>query len=98
VFKFGTSKPKTLHWKELDRIVTGLGAVYIGNGKGDHRKYHRVAGNKTYIIVFSEFKACGQDIINSVIRMSGVSAKQFWNVYHGAKFITGEEASVKVTK
>ena len=95
VFKFGTSRPKTLSWKDIDRVVVNLGAVYVGN-KGDHRKYHREANGKTYVIVFSEKKDCYRDMIDSVIRLSGVSAKEFWAVYNGARYVIGE--GVKVTK
>jgi predicted RNA binding protein YcfA (HicA-like mRNA interferase family) len=95
VFKFGTKKPKSLSWKEIDRVVVKLGAVYIGT-KGDHRKYHRAADDITYVIVFPQYKDCYRDIIDNVIRMCGVSGKEFWAVYNGAKYVIGE--GVKITK
>lgn len=44
----------------------------------------------TYVIVFSEYKSCGPDILKSVIKQSGVSAKEFWAVYSGAKYVLGK--------
>ncbi len=93
VLKFGRSRPKALHWKELDRMVIKLGAFYLGN-KGDHRKYNRIVGGKTHVIIFPEKKDCGQDIIQNVIGMSGVTAKEFWAVYFGVKNITKKEIEV----
>lgn len=89
VFKFWKQTPKTLSWKDIDRVVVKLGAVYLGN-KGDHRKYNRVVNETTHVIVFPEYKDCGQDIIKNVIRMSGVSSNDFWAVYNGAKYVTGK--------
>jgi len=93
VFRFSSSKPKTLSWKELERVVVKLGAVYLGN-KGDHRKYNREIGGTVHVIIIPEYKSCGKVIIDSVIRMSGVSAKEFWAVYHGAKLVNGKIAKV----
>lgn len=93
VFKFSTQKPKSLHWKELDRVVKKLGAVYLGN-TGDHRKYHRVVDDTTYVIIIPEHKDCYQKLIKSIINQSGVSPKEFWAVYNGAKYIKGKGVQI----
>lgn len=93
VFKFGSQVPKTLSWVELDRIIKELGAVYLGK-TGSHRKYIRDTEQKSYPIVFPEYKECGPDIVKSVIRLSGVGKKEFWAVYFGAKNITKKEIEV----
>lgn len=54
---------------------------FIFNNSTEYSKYR---------INITEYRDCGPDIVKNVIRMSGVTAKEFWAVYNGAKYIPGK--------
>lgn len=81
VFRWGTSRPKSLHWRDIAQILIKLCAIHVGD-HGDHKKYKRQGENgKWYVITLPTYSDISGGLLDSIIRQTGVSKKIFWNVY-----------------
>jgi len=72
--------PKSLKWRDAERIIQALGAVFIRQ-KGSHRYYKRKVENKTYPIIIPTSNDIDGALLRSIIRQTGVGKKKFWEKY-----------------
>jgi len=76
--------PKSIKWRDAERTIKALGAVHVRD-KGDHKHYKRKTKKKTYVIQIPVSNDIDGDLLNSIIRQTGVSKKAFWNAYYKRK-------------
>jgi len=74
--------PKSLNWREIEKILFKLGAVFVGDN-GDHKKYKRTDEHGySYVITLPTYSDVFGMVLDSTIRQSGVSKREFWDAYY----------------
>ena len=74
--------PKSLKWRDAERTIKALGAVFIRQ-KGSHRHYKRKVGDQTHPIVIPTSDDIDGALLSNIIRQTGVGRRKFWGIYLG---------------
>ncbi len=93
----GRKPPASLSWQEIDKILTNLGAKYLSS-KGDHRKYCRKTETRPYYITLPTYSDVSDDVLDNIIRQTGVPKKVFWKVYFEGKKVSVKTSTAPMVK
>ena len=78
----GFKPPRSISWRDAEKAVIALGAVFKRQ-TGSHKHYVIARRGKKGVVTIPLSNDINGDLLQSIIRQTGVRKKDFWKAYSG---------------